>query len=97
MPVDFEIVHVNSALETEDDISNAITAIRRNGVALKGKLPYFFPCQLQSYKQSVSDQRVVYNKNLMCFNCAHLTFLIGNIETKHTMPPSVKSRNNLLR
>uniref|UniRef100_UPI0025AE8468 isocitrate dehydrogenase [NAD] subunit gamma, mitochondrial n=1 Tax=Doryrhamphus excisus TaxID=161450 RepID=UPI0025AE8468 len=56
VPVDFEVVHVNSALETEDDINNAITAIRRNGVALK-----------------------------------------GNIETKHTMPPSVKSRNNLLR
>ena len=37
MPVDFEVVHVNSALETEDDINNAITAIRRNGVALKGK------------------------------------------------------------
>ncbi|XP_014837676.1 PREDICTED: isocitrate dehydrogenase [NAD] subunit gamma, mitochondrial [Poecilia mexicana] len=56
VPVDFEVVHVNSALEAEDDIDNAITAIRRNGVALK-----------------------------------------GNIETKHTMPPSVKSRNNLLR
>uniref|UniRef100_A0A3P8RKX3 Isocitrate dehydrogenase [NAD] subunit, mitochondrial n=1 Tax=Amphiprion percula TaxID=161767 RepID=A0A3P8RKX3_AMPPE len=56
VPVDFEVVHVNSALETEEDINNAITAIRRNGVALK-----------------------------------------GNIETKHTMPPSVKSRNNLLR
>uniref|UniRef100_G3P1P4 Isocitrate dehydrogenase [NAD] subunit, mitochondrial n=1 Tax=Gasterosteus aculeatus aculeatus TaxID=481459 RepID=G3P1P4_GASAC len=56
VPVDFEVVHVNSAVETEDDINNAITAIRRNGVALK-----------------------------------------GNIETKHTMAPSVKSRNNLLR
>ncbi|XP_056278997.1 isocitrate dehydrogenase [NAD] subunit gamma, mitochondrial isoform X2 [Pseudoliparis swirei] len=56
VPVDFEVVHVNSALESEDDINDAITAIRRNRVALK-----------------------------------------GNIETKHTMPPSVKSRNNLLR
>lgn len=36
VPVDFEVVHVNSAVETEDDINNAITAIRRNGVALKG-------------------------------------------------------------
>lgn len=36
VPVDFEVVHVNSALEGEDDIKNAITAIRRNGVALKG-------------------------------------------------------------
>lgn len=42
VPVDFEVVHVNSALETEEDISNAITAIRRNGVALKGRQPTFF-------------------------------------------------------
>ncbi|XP_005732745.1 isocitrate dehydrogenase [NAD] subunit gamma 1, mitochondrial [Pundamilia nyererei] len=56
VPVDFEMVNVNSALETDDDMNNAITAIRRNGVALK-----------------------------------------GNIETKHTLPASVKSRNNVLR
>ncbi|KAJ8397008.1 hypothetical protein AAFF_G00010620 [Aldrovandia affinis] len=56
VPVDFEVVNVNSGLAAEDDINNAITAIRRNGVALK-----------------------------------------GNIETNHTMPPSHKSRNNLLR
>ena len=37
MPVDFEVVNVNSAMTSEDDINNAITAIRRNGVALKGK------------------------------------------------------------
>uniref|UniRef100_A0AAQ4NYH9 Isocitrate dehydrogenase [NAD] subunit, mitochondrial n=1 Tax=Gasterosteus aculeatus aculeatus TaxID=481459 RepID=A0AAQ4NYH9_GASAC len=42
VPVDFEVVHVNSAVETEDDINNAITAIRRNGVALKGKRPGFW-------------------------------------------------------
>ncbi|XP_056129394.1 isocitrate dehydrogenase [NAD] subunit gamma, mitochondrial [Lampris incognitus] len=56
VPVDFEVVPVNSSLATEDDINNAITAIRRNGIALK-----------------------------------------GNIETNHSMPPSVKSRNYLLR
>ncbi|XP_048839020.1 isocitrate dehydrogenase [NAD] subunit gamma, mitochondrial [Brienomyrus brachyistius] len=56
VPVDFEVVNVNSSLNSEDDINNAITAIRRNGVALK-----------------------------------------GNIETNHIMPPSHKSRNNLLR
>lgn len=47
VPVDFEVVHVNSALESEDDINNAITAIRRNGVALKGRqalLICFFYC-----------------------------------------------------
>lgn len=43
MPVDFEVVHINSALETEDDINNAITAIRRNGVALKGEQNPFSP------------------------------------------------------
>uniref|UniRef100_A0A8C9VLS7 Isocitrate dehydrogenase [NAD] subunit, mitochondrial n=1 Tax=Scleropages formosus TaxID=113540 RepID=A0A8C9VLS7_SCLFO len=56
VPVDFEVVNVNSSRADEDDINNAITAIRRNGVALK-----------------------------------------GNIETNHTMPPSFKSRNNLMR
>ncbi|KAG7237875.1 hypothetical protein INR49_031668 [Caranx melampygus] len=56
VPVDFEIVNVDSSMASEDDINNAITAIRRNGVALK-----------------------------------------GNIETNHNLPPSYKSRNNLLR
>ncbi|XP_041269414.1 isocitrate dehydrogenase [NAD] subunit gamma, mitochondrial-like [Onychostruthus taczanowskii] len=55
VPVDFEEVRVN-AEAPEDDVQNAITAIRRNGVALK-----------------------------------------GNIETNHNLPPSHKSRNNLIR
>ncbi|KAI2649724.1 Isocitrate dehydrogenase [NAD] subunit gamma 1, mitochondrial [Labeo rohita] len=38
VPVDFEVVHVDSASTSEDDINNAITAIRRNGVALKGNI-----------------------------------------------------------
>ncbi|XP_056304716.1 isocitrate dehydrogenase [NAD] subunit gamma, mitochondrial [Danio aesculapii] len=38
VPVDFEVVHVNSSSTSEDDISNAIMAIRRNGVALKGNI-----------------------------------------------------------
>uniref|UniRef100_A0A8C2BZ98 Isocitrate dehydrogenase [NAD] subunit, mitochondrial n=1 Tax=Cyprinus carpio TaxID=7962 RepID=A0A8C2BZ98_CYPCA len=38
VPVDFEVVHVNSASTSEDDINNAIMAIRRNGVALKGNI-----------------------------------------------------------
>ncbi|KAM7411197.1 hypothetical protein PAMA_021265 [Pampus argenteus] len=56
VPVDFEVVNVDSTMDSEDDINNAIMAIRRNGVALK-----------------------------------------GNIETNHNLPPSYKSRNNLLR
>ncbi|XP_042347886.1 isocitrate dehydrogenase [NAD] subunit gamma, mitochondrial-like [Plectropomus leopardus] len=56
VPVDFEVVGVDSSMASEDDINNAIMAIRRNGVALK-----------------------------------------GNIETNHNLPPSYKSRNNLLR
>ncbi|XP_030403931.1 isocitrate dehydrogenase [NAD] subunit gamma, mitochondrial isoform X2 [Gopherus evgoodei] len=55
IPVDFEEVRVSSQL-AEDDIQNAIMAIRRNRVALK-----------------------------------------GNIETNHNLPPSHKSRNNILR
>ncbi|KAK1803553.1 hypothetical protein P4O66_020975, partial [Electrophorus voltai] len=56
VPLDFEVVNINSSITSEDDINNAITAIRRNGVALK-----------------------------------------GNLETNHTLPPSHKSRNNVLR
>lgn len=56
VPVDFEVVTVDSSVVAEDEINNAVTAIRRNGVALK-----------------------------------------GNIETNHNLPPSHKSRNNLLR
>ncbi|XP_039366434.1 isocitrate dehydrogenase [NAD] subunit gamma, mitochondrial [Mauremys reevesii] len=55
VPVDFEEVRVSSEA-AEDDIQNAIMAIRRNRVALK-----------------------------------------GNIETNHNLPPSHKSRNNILR
>ncbi|XP_004071098.1 isocitrate dehydrogenase [NAD] subunit gamma, mitochondrial isoform X2 [Oryzias latipes] len=38
VPVDFEVVNVDSAVMGEDDITNAIMAIRRNGVALKGNM-----------------------------------------------------------
>ncbi|EPQ20197.1 Isocitrate dehydrogenase [NAD] subunit gamma, mitochondrial [Myotis brandtii] len=55
VPVDFEEVHVSSNAD-EEDIRNAVMAIRRNRVALK-----------------------------------------GNIETNHNLPPSYKSRNNILR
>ncbi|XP_036616864.1 isocitrate dehydrogenase [NAD] subunit gamma 1, mitochondrial-like [Trichosurus vulpecula] len=55
VPVDFEEVQVSSNAD-EEDIRNAIMAIRRNRVALK-----------------------------------------GNIETNHNLPPSYKSRNNILR
>ncbi|XP_074872552.1 isocitrate dehydrogenase [NAD] subunit gamma, mitochondrial isoform X3 [Carettochelys insculpta] len=55
VPVDFEEVRVSSEV-AEDNIDNAIMAIRRNRVALK-----------------------------------------GNIETNHNLPPSHKSRNNILR
>ncbi|XP_066473993.1 isocitrate dehydrogenase [NAD] subunit gamma, mitochondrial isoform X1 [Tiliqua scincoides] len=55
VPVDFEEVLIGSAAD-EEDVDNAIMAIRRNRVALK-----------------------------------------GNIETNHNLPPSHKSRNNILR
>ncbi|CAL8326236.1 unnamed protein product [Merluccius merluccius] len=38
VPVDFEVANVDSSLTSEDDINNAIMAIRRNGVALKGNI-----------------------------------------------------------
>uniref|UniRef100_A0A673M5K0 Isocitrate dehydrogenase [NAD] subunit, mitochondrial n=1 Tax=Sinocyclocheilus rhinocerous TaxID=307959 RepID=A0A673M5K0_9TELE len=38
VPVDFEVVRVDSSASSEDDINNAVTAIKRNGVALKGNI-----------------------------------------------------------
>uniref|UniRef100_A0AAY4B7F8 Isocitrate dehydrogenase [NAD] subunit, mitochondrial n=1 Tax=Denticeps clupeoides TaxID=299321 RepID=A0AAY4B7F8_9TELE len=38
VPVDFEIVSIDSKSTSDDDMNNAITAIRRNGVALKGNI-----------------------------------------------------------
>uniref|UniRef100_A0A3Q2Y697 Isocitrate dehydrogenase [NAD] subunit, mitochondrial n=1 Tax=Hippocampus comes TaxID=109280 RepID=A0A3Q2Y697_HIPCM len=38
VPLDFEVVDVDSSSASEADVNNAIVAIRRNGVALKGNL-----------------------------------------------------------
>lgn len=35
VPVDFEMVNVNSKSNSEEDLEQAITVIKRNGVALK--------------------------------------------------------------
>lgn len=44
------MVNVTSGLENHDDINNAITAIRRNGVALKGNVNTIL-CHMQSQVQ----------------------------------------------
>ncbi|KAK4805557.1 hypothetical protein QYF61_022592 [Mycteria americana] len=79
VPVDFEEVRV-SAEAPEDDVHNAIMAIRRNGVALKGE------CRASDPPRQLGDT---------------LTLISipspGNIETNHNLPPSHKSRNNLIR
>ncbi|KAG8554325.1 hypothetical protein GDO81_003764 [Engystomops pustulosus] len=80
VPVDFEVVNVNSTTTNEEDIQNAITAIRRNRVALKGTHVF----------QRDAPPR--------CTAPIIMLFLLsGNIETNHNMPPSHRSRNNLLR
>lgn len=53
MPVDFEVVNVDSSVTSEDDISNAIMAIRRNGVALKGIYISLSQCILPSIRKKV--------------------------------------------
>lgn len=50
VPVDFEVVNVDSSMMSEDDINNAIMAIRRNGVALKGQFVSECICEICSYK-----------------------------------------------
>ena len=38
VPVDFEEVALDSSVSDETDLNEALLAIKRNGVALKGKL-----------------------------------------------------------
>lgn len=40
VPVDFEEVHLDSTVQHIDNVQEAITSIKRNGVAIKGV--YFF-------------------------------------------------------
>lgn len=37
VPVDFEIIDIDPSTEGNDDLEYAITSIKRNGVAIKGK------------------------------------------------------------
>ena len=37
MPVDFEEVALDSSVSDENELENALLAIKRNGIALKGK------------------------------------------------------------
>lgn len=37
VPVDFEIIDIGPTSEGNDDLDYAITSVKRNGVALKGK------------------------------------------------------------
>lgn len=41
VPVDFEIIDIDPNSEGNDDLEYAITSIKRNGVAIKGKLMDF--------------------------------------------------------
>lgn len=42
VPVDFEEVHLDSTVQHIDNVQEAITSIKRNGVAIKGILFMFF-------------------------------------------------------
>ena len=37
VPVDFEIVQIHPTSDSNEDLEYAITSIRRNGVAIKGR------------------------------------------------------------
>lgn len=40
VPVDFEIIDISPSSEGNDDLDYAITSIKRNGVAIKGKIRF---------------------------------------------------------
>ncbi|XP_055044819.2 isocitrate dehydrogenase [NAD] subunit gamma, mitochondrial [Misgurnus anguillicaudatus] len=78
VPVDFEVVNVNSASASEDDIHNAITAIRRNGVALKGNIetPHNMPPDHKSRNNLLRTSLDLYA------NVMHCQSLPG-VQTRH--------------
>lgn len=82
VPVDFEVVNVNSSSTSEDDIKNAIMAIRRNGVALKGLCIQLL---IDSYNCSSIISEFLFNK-LFIFNHFHLFFLREHRDQPHNAP-----------
>ncbi|KAI2601270.1 IDH3G isoform 12, partial [Pan troglodytes] len=76
--------HVSSNAD-EEDIRNAIMAIRRNRVALKGLV--------WLERTLVLGDWVDASSGLFALRC----WDSSNIETNHNLPPSHKSRNNILR
>ncbi|ROL46157.1 Isocitrate dehydrogenase [NAD] subunit gamma 1, mitochondrial [Anabarilius grahami] len=75
VPVDFEVVNVNSSLTSEDDIKNAIMAIRRNGVALKGLC-------IQLLIDNVMIVPLLYTSLDLYANVMHCQSLPG-VQTRH--------------
>uniref|UniRef100_A0A673M738 Isocitrate dehydrogenase (NAD(+)) 3 non-catalytic subunit gamma n=1 Tax=Sinocyclocheilus rhinocerous TaxID=307959 RepID=A0A673M738_9TELE len=77
VPVDFEVVHVNSSSTSEDDINNAIMAIRRNGVALKG-----LPIHHRSLSAQLSLSLSLSTSLDLYANVMHCQSLPG-VQTRH--------------
>uniref|UniRef100_A0A671K7X6 Isocitrate dehydrogenase (NAD(+)) 3 non-catalytic subunit gamma n=1 Tax=Sinocyclocheilus anshuiensis TaxID=1608454 RepID=A0A671K7X6_9TELE len=66
VPVDFEVVRVDSSASSEDDINNAVTAIKRNGVALKGELNTTFPPSHKSRNNLLRTSLDLYASVMHC-------------------------------
>lgn len=73
------MVNVDSSMASEDDINNAIMAIRRNGVALKGKC--LMLCELRRLQRllvQLHDQRkTIYNKQIRRLRHDCFVFLLS--------------------
>lgn len=70
VPVDFEVVNVDSSMASEDDINDAIISIRRNGVALKGRCYVLYVCVQHIHTSACQICRCTWtSRKWMCCMC----------------------------
>ena len=82
VPVDFEEIVVKQAESTEATCYEALTAIQRNGVALKG-ITYLY---MFNFLKLFCNDRIVHIKTkfkmLLCISTLYISFDIINCTTK---------------
>jgi isocitrate dehydrogenase (NAD+) len=88
-------VPIDPESDGNEDLEYAITSIRRNGVALKGKWDYYC-LSIHDLEYSITLGPIAYDINLRFFNLTFFPLSTGNIETR-SLSRGVMSRNVALR
>ncbi|KAG8183094.1 hypothetical protein JTE90_010917 [Oedothorax gibbosus] len=88
VPVDFEEVHLNSTIQNIDNVEEAITSIKRNGVALKGNI------ETRANNPHFRSRNVILRLELNLFvNILHCKSQPG-IQTRHNKIDIILIRQN---